>query len=233
MFDNPTAIDYNISFRLGSSGESDGRSLKVNDNNNITDSSRKNTINGTDSIPTNIPIEALSADQRTADALSTDQRTTDALYTDQRTTDALSTDQRTTEALSTDQRTRDALSTDQRTRDALSAMSHSNLSSDTSGLVTAMKSPEAAQWQKTIDAEYRTLQEEKTWLPIPKLPYWKFWVPSHMVLVKQRLADGSIKKYKARLVANGSKQHLNTYNKISSPTASESSIKLFYVCIAA
>ena len=49
-----------------------------------------------------------------------------------------------------------------------------------------------------------------------------------MVLVKQRLADESLKKYKARLVANGSKQHMHTYNNISSPTATESSIKLFY-----
>ena len=49
-----------------------------------------------------------------------------------------------------------------------------------------------------------------------------------MVLVKQRLADGSLKKYKAKLVANGSKQHMHTYNNICSPTARESSIKLFY-----
>ena len=121
MFDNPTAINDNISFRLRSSGESDGRSLKVNNNNYITDISQENTINCTDSIPTNITTEALSTSLGTTDALPTYLGTADALSTDQHTTDASSTDQRTT----------DALSTDQRTSDALSAMSYSNLSSDT------------------------------------------------------------------------------------------------------
>ena len=84
------------------------------------------------------------------------------------------------------------------------------------------------EWRKAIDSEYKTLLEEKIWLQVSKLPYGKFWVPSHMVLVKQRLADGSLKKCKARLVANGSKQQMHTCNNVSSPTARESSIKLFY-----
>ena len=69
------------------------------------------------------------------------------------------------------------------------------------------------EWRKALDSEYKTLLEEKIWLQVSKLPYGKFWVPSHMVLVKQRLADGSLKKYKARLVANGSKQHKFTNSK--------------------
>ena len=40
MFDNPTAINDNVSSRLRSSGESDGRSLKVR-NNYITDIYKK------------------------------------------------------------------------------------------------------------------------------------------------------------------------------------------------
>ena len=64
-------------------------------------------------------------------------------------------------------------------------------------------------------------------VPVPKLPYGKLWVPSHMVLVKQSLADGSMEKYKARLVTNGSKQHMNTYSNISLQTARKSSIKWF------
>ena len=42
MFDNPTAINDNISSRLRSSGKSDGRSLKVR-NNYITDIYQQNS----------------------------------------------------------------------------------------------------------------------------------------------------------------------------------------------
>ena len=42
MFDNPTAINDNVSSRLRSSGESDGRSLKVR-NNYITDIYQQNS----------------------------------------------------------------------------------------------------------------------------------------------------------------------------------------------
>jgi hypothetical protein len=58
------------------------------------------------------------------------------------------------------------------------------------------------------------------------VPEGKPWVPSHVVLVRQRLADGSVKKYKARLVANGKRQELDVYEPTSSPTASEASVKL-------
>jgi hypothetical protein len=34
-----------------------------------------------------------------------------------------------------------------------------------------------------------------------------------MVLVRQRYADESIKKYKARLVANGNRQQIHAYNE--------------------
>jgi hypothetical protein len=54
-----------------------------------------------------------------------------------------------------------------------------------------------------------------------------------MVLVRQRLADGSVKKYRARLVANGKRQELDDYEPTSSPTASEASVKFMYAKTAA
>ena len=60
------------------------------------------------------------------------------------------------------------------------------------------------------------------------VPEGKTWVPSHMILVKQFYADGSVKKYKARLVANGSRQAWFSYTETSSPTAQEASVKLLY-----
>jgi hypothetical protein len=54
-----------------------------------------------------------------------------------------------------------------------------------------------------------------------------------MVLVRQRLADGSVKKHKARLVANGKRQQLDTYESNSSPTASEAAVKFMHAKAAA
>ena len=57
-------------------------------------------------------------------------------------------------------------------------------------------------------------------------------MPSHFVLKKQRLADGSIKKYKARLVADGNRQREWTYDLISSPTAKQASVKITFAMAA-
>ena len=60
---------------------------------------------------------------------------------------------------------------------------------------------------------------EKVYEAVLTVPYGKPWVPSHMILVRQRFADGSIKKYKARLVAGGHRQKFTSYEQTSSPTA--------------
>jgi hypothetical protein len=99
---------------------------------------------------------------------------------------------------------------------------------DSPSLLKALQSQDADEWTAAINLEYATLGIEKTWEAVLSIPDGKSWIPSHMVLVRQRYADGSIKKYKARLVANGNRQQLHTYNETSSPTAREASVKLFY-----
>jgi hypothetical protein len=90
---------------------------------------------------------------------------------------------------------------------------------DSPSLSKALQSQDADEWTAAINLEYATLGIEKTWEAVLTIPDGKSWIPSHMVLVRQRYADGSIKKYKARLVANGNRQQLHTYNETSSPTA--------------
>jgi hypothetical protein len=95
---------------------------------------------------------------------------------------------------------------------------------DSPSLSKALQSQDADEWTAAINLEYATLGIEKTWEAVLSIPDGKSWIPSHMLLVRQRYEDGSIKKYKARLVANGNRQQLHT----SSPTAREASVKLFY-----
>ncbi len=118
-------------------------------------------------------------------------------------------------------------------RRAAKTSKRKNYNPDSPGLKAALNSDDYDEWVNAINVEYKTLGLENTWEAVVVLPKGKPWVPSHMVLVRQRYADGSIKKYKARLVANGSRQPWNTYTETSSPTARETSVKFFYAKAAA
>ena len=72
------------------------------------------------------------------------------------------------------------------------------------------------------------MRVENVYEAVTQLPYGKPWVPSHMILIRQRFADGKIKKYKARLVAGGHRQDATLYDDVSSPTARPASIKILF-----
>ena len=118
-------------------------------------------------------------------------------------------------------------------RAAKKTKKHKGYNADSPGLTAAMNSTDSDEWIKAINLEYKTLGLENTWEAVLVVPEGKPWIPSHMVLVRQRYANGDIKKYKARLVANGSRQPWNTYTETSSPTARENSVKFFYAKAAA
>ena len=101
-------------------------------------------------------------------------------------------------------------------------------SPDIPKLSAALLSSDADQWIKAINAEYTQMGVENMYEAVATVPHGKPWVPSHMILVKQRYADGSIKKYKARLVAGGHRQDANSYNDISSPTARPATVKIIF-----
>ena len=72
------------------------------------------------------------------------------MHTVQLSNDALSTVRRSTDALSTVPQPTIVLTSDE------------SSTSDTPGLIAAMKSSEGDEWRKAIDSEYKTLLEEKT-----------------------------------------------------------------------
>ena len=72
----------------------------------------------------------------------------------------------------------------------------------------AMASPEAEYWRAAIVAELSGLLERQTWVVVPMstMPEGSNLMNCHMIFSIKRDADGSIKKFKARLVADGQTQ---------------------------
>jgi hypothetical protein len=70
---------------------------------------------------------------------------------------------------------------------------------------SAMQSPEAAHWQKAMQAEYDSLMQTGTWRLI-SLPAGRKVVRCKWIYRIKTNSDGSIARYKARLVAQGSTQ---------------------------
>ena len=81
----------------------------------------------------------------------------------------------------------------------------------------AMKSEDSRLWQQAMDTEMQSLQHNNTW----SLVAWKPGinvVGSKLVYTIKRNADGSINKYKARLVAKRYSQVSGIdYNEVFAP----------------
>ena len=69
----------------------------------------------------------------------------------------------------------------------------------------AMKTTNAAQWQMAVDTELEALRENRTWIAVPR-PTGVKPLHSKWVFKTKINADGSIERYKARLVACGNEQ---------------------------
>jgi hypothetical protein len=84
------------------------------------------------------------------------------------------------------------------------------------------------EFEKAIEAEYKQMLDEEVYSIIDKRDIPKDVKPirTMLVLTRKRKPDGSIDKYKARLVVLGNHQESDTYNKIKSPTARSASAKL-------
>ena len=82
-----------------------------------------------------------------------------------------------------------------------------------------------AQWKKATDSEFNALLENDTWQLVPP-PEDKNIVGSRWVFKVKRNADGSVEKFKARLVAQGYSQAKGIdYQEVFSPVVRSTSIR--------
>jgi hypothetical protein len=80
------------------------------------------------------------------------------------------------------------------------------------GMLCATGEPESVQeamndskWKKAMEEEYKALQQNQTWHLVPK-PAGKIPIDCKWVYKVKRKADGTIDRYKARLVDKGFRQ---------------------------
>ena len=83
-----------------------------------------------------------------------------------------------------------------------------------------------AQWKKATDSEFNALMENDTWQLVPP-PENKNMVGSRWVSKVKRNADGSVERFKARLVAQGYSQAEGIdYHEVFSPVVRSTSVRL-------
>ena len=103
---------------------------------------------------------------------------------------------------------------------------------DPKSLTQARSRSDWPKWQTAMDCEIATLEQAGTWISVPR-PTDKNIVGSKWVFRIKRNANGSIEKYKARLVAQGFTQKFGVdYFDTFSPVAKLSSFR-FILAIAA
>jgi hypothetical protein len=93
-------------------------------------------------------------------------------------------------------------------------------------LKQARGGPNRLQWKKALDTEYHSLQVNETWALV-RLPDGCKALPCHWVLAIKYHANGTIERFKARLVAQGNYQEYGIdVDEVYAPVARFESLRL-------
>lgn len=98
----------------------------------------------------------------------------------------------------------------------------------------ALSGPHAAEWQAAMDSEYQSLLANDTWDVVSDLPHGRKAIGTKFIYKVKTLPDGTIDRYKARLVAQGFRQtegvdFFDTY----SPVAKMNTVRAVFAVAAA
>ena len=89
----------------------------------------------------------------------------------------------------------------------------------------ALNGEQSSQWKEAMESEYSSLLKNDTWELVPP-PEGKNIVGSRWVLKVKRNEDGSVDRFKARLVAQGYSQVKGLdYDEVFSPVARNTSVR--------
>ena len=96
----------------------------------------------------------------------------------------------------------------------------------------ALSGPEGPFWRAAVEEELMTLLGMRTW-SYTKLPHGRKALPCKWVFKRKLNADGTIERYKARLVLQGFRQRYGVdYDAVFAPVVRTSTVRLFFTLIA-
>jgi len=110
-----------------------------------------------------------------------------------------------------------------------------SVTGDPSNVRTALSSPEADSWLQAMMDEWTSIELNNTWVAVPLSSVPAGLKPLHTkwVFRTKRASDGSVARYKCRLVVRGDQQRAGVdYNELFAPVASVQAIRLLLAIAA-
>jgi len=90
----------------------------------------------------------------------------------------------------------------------------------------ALDAEYAEQWKEAIGKEVASMESHEVFTIVEKVPQGASMIGSRWVMGRKRMANGTIDKWKVRLVGHGDLQKPGNYNDITSPVIDSASIRL-------